>query len=226
MQFVMRLAKTLAAFVLPLAATAAIATPKPDTMTGPDPTAGWAEIEVKGFDWVRLADPVDFTRYKTFLVLPPELEFDRQWLREFKTDMTRHDEARLRESYTRVLQEALEESLGKDLGWKKVAEPGPDTLVVAPRLTRFRLNAPDLSLRPQTKDFVHYTGSARVTLALQNGADKRPVAELSDYSETRAFAGPGDLKQTNRVENLHDFKMLAKRWAKRFTEYLAQPDQP
>lgn len=204
--------------MLALLCAPALSTPKPTTEDMIETTS--AE-KVKGFDTVRFADNADLRRYKSFLVKQPELEFDKHWLREHKSSMTENDEARIRESYSRVLKEALEAGLSQETGWQKVTQAGSDTLVVAPSLTRFRITAPDLSFRSQSKDFVEYTGAARLTLTLLDGASNSQLAELSDYSQTRAAGGLGDLQLTNRVENLHDFKMLCKRWAKRFGEYLA-----
>lgn len=185
-----------------------------------EPVGNWQEIKVRGFDKARRAADADLRRYKSFLVEQPQLEFDKHWLRDFKADMTDADEARIRETYTRALREALEKQLGGETGWRQVEQAAADTLVVAPRLTRFRITAPDLSFQPQTRDFVEYAGSARLTLALRDGASNAPVAELSDYSQTRSTVGVGDLKPTNRAENLHDFKMLCKRWAAHLGAYL------
>lgn len=208
----------------------ALATPKPVVVPDGQPSDSkalntddateWWDADVKGFDAVRVARDADLKRYKTFLVEQPTLEFDKYWLREFRSDMTAHDKERIRNSYTRVLRDALQEALNKDLGLQAVDTVNPDTLVITPSLSRFRLNAPDLSFRGITKDFVHYTGSARLELHLRDGASGRALVQLSDHSETRAFGGLGDLKQTNRVENLRDFKMLSKRWAARFADYL------
>ena len=179
-----------------------------------------SEEKVKGFDTVRFADNADLRRYTSFLVKQPELEFDKHWLREHKSVMTDSDEARIRESYTRVLKEALESNLSQEAGWQKVEQAGPDTLVIVPRLTRFRITAPDFSFRANSRDFVEHTGAARLTLTLLDGISNNPLMELSDYSQTSSAGGIGDLQPTNRVENLHDFKMLCKRWAMRFGELL------
>lgn len=197
--------------------TPALSTPKPVTE---DLIEIRREEKSKGFDLVRFADKADLRRYTSFLVNPVELEFDKHWWREHKSDMTKSDEARIRESYTRALKEALEAQLSQEPGWRNVEQPGPDTLVIAPKLTRFRITAPDLSMRPNSRDFVEHTGAARLTLTLLDGANQGPLAELSDYSQTSSAGGIGELQPTNRVENLHDFKMLCKRWAKRLGEFL------
>lgn len=198
----------------------AIATPKPVVVPEREPAVQWTETDVKGFDSGKIAlnDGLHLERYKSFSVLQPTLEFDKDWLREFKRDMTESDEQRIRESYTNALKKALEAELGSRL--QLVETPAAETLVVVPSLTRFRLTAPDLSFRPQSKDYVHYSGSARLDLQLRDGASGAPLVALSDHSETRSFGGLGDLKPTNRVENLRDFKMLSKRWASRLNDYL------
>jgi hypothetical protein len=203
--------------ILALLCAPALSTPKPATE---DLIEARSEKKVKGFDSVRFADNVDLRRYTSFLVKQPQLEFDKHWLREHKSAMTENDEARIRESYTRVLKEAIESNLSQEAGWQKVEQAGPNTLVIAPSLTRFRINAPDLSFRAHSRDFVEHTGAARLTLTLLDGSSNGQLVELSDYSQTRSAHGMGDLQPTNRVENLHDFKMLSKRWAKRFGEYL------
>lgn len=200
------------------------ATPKPVVVPEQETAVQWTETDVKGFDSAQLAIErgLELDRYKTFSVLQPTLEFDKHWLRDFKSDMTKSDEKRIRESYTNALKEALENTLSKELGWQNVETAGADTLVIVPTLTRFRITAPDLSFRAHTKDYVHYSGSARLDLQLRDGASGAPLVALSDHSETRAFGGLGDLKRTNRVENLRDFKMLSKRWASRLSDYLSQ----
>jgi hypothetical protein len=187
----------------------------------------WTATDIKGFDSSKIAldQGLELQRYKTFSVLQPTLEFDKDWLRQFKRDMTSRDEERIRESYTGALRTALEDTLSKELGWQLVEEPGEDTLVVVPTLSRFRITAPDLSFRGNTRDYVHYSGAARLDLQLRDGSSGAPLVALSDHSETRAFGGLGDLKPTNRVENLRDFKMLSKRWASRLADYLKKQTQ-
>lgn len=203
---------------------AANATPKPVVVPEQESAVQWTETDVKGFDssQVALDKGLELERYKTFSVLEPTLEFDKQWLRDFKRDMTESDEKRIRASYTNALRQALQDTLHKDLGWQQVETAGPDTLVIVPTLTRFRITAPDLAFRAHSKDYVHYSGSARLDLQLRDGTSGAPLIALSDHSETRSFGGLGDLKQTNRVENLRDFKMLSKRWASRLADYLKE----
>ncbi|MCR6651080.1 MAG: DUF3313 family protein [Cellvibrionaceae bacterium] len=198
------------------------ATTKPVVVPEQEPAVQWTETDIKGFDSGKIAldQGLQLERYKTFTVLQPTLEFDKHWLRDYKREMTKKDEERLRESYTAALRQALEETLSKELGWQLVSDATADTLVVVPSLTRFRITAPDLSFRPNSKDYVHYSGAARLDLQLRDGGSSAPLVALSDHSQTRAFGGVGDLKPTNRVENLRDFKILSKRWASRLTDYL------
>lgn len=201
---------------------AAHSTPKPVVVPDREPAVQWTQTDIKGFDssMIALDQGLELERFKTLTVLQPTLEFDKYWLREYKRKMTKSDEERLRESYTGALRQALEETLSKQLGWQLVDQPAEDTLVIVPSLTRFRITAPDLSFRPHSKDYVHYSGAAQLDLQLRDGGSGAPLLALSDRSQTRSFGGLGDLKPTNRVENLRDFKMLSKRWASRLGDYL------
>ncbi|MBC6904648.1 DUF3313 family protein [Saccharophagus sp. K07] len=220
----------LALVTAPFISTPIWATPKPKVVPeettvaasslNAQPSVAWIDVKAKGFDSVRLVQGVDLKRFKTFQVEQPTLEFDKQWLWDFKSQMTERDEERIRKSYTDALRKALEDALSKDLGLEQTHSPDSDTLIVSANLSRFRLLAPDLSMRPISKDFVQYTGAARLELSL-NDSGNQPLVQLSDYSETSQFSGPGDLKRTNRVENLRDFKALSKRWAGRLTDYLS-----
>lgn len=209
------------------ASLAAHATPKPVVVPNQEPAVQWTATDIKGFDSSKIAldQGLELQRYKTFSVLQPTLEFDKDWLREFKRDMTSRDEERIRESYTGALRKALEDTLSKELGWQRVEQAAEDTLVVVPTLSRFRITAPDLSFRGPTRDYVQHSGAARLDLQLRDGSSGAPLVALSDHSETRAFGGLGDLKPTNRVENLRDFKMLSKRWASRLADYLKKQTQ-
>lgn len=213
--------------LIALASLAAHATPKPVVVPNQEPAVQWTATDIKGFDSSKIAldQGLELQRYKTFSVLQPTLEFDKDWLREFKRDMTSRDEERIRESYTGALRKALEDTLSKELGWQRVEQAAEDTLVVVPTLSRFRITAPDLSFRGPTRDYVQHSGAARLDLQLRDGSSGAPLVALSDHSETRAFGGLGDLKPTNRVENLRDFKMLSKRWASRLADYLKKQTQ-
>ena len=71
------------------------------------------EIKVKGFDRAAGLERLDISQFDGFMVKQADLEFDRHWLREHKFHMSDNDEKRLREDYTRVLKEALENTLQK-----------------------------------------------------------------------------------------------------------------
>lgn len=200
----------------------AFATPKPRSDIPPPAEVTWTTTKIEGFDQARLNQEQDLSRYTSFVVRPATLEFNERWHRQIRREMTEADEARMKESYTKVLQEALEQALAKDSGLQQVEAAGENTLVVTPTLTDFRLAAPDLRTKsPRTENYVEHAGAARLNLTFSDGITGTPVAEIRDYSQTRSFGGLGDLKRTNRGVNLQDFKMLSKRWAGKLSRYLA-----
>lgn len=165
----------------------------------------------RGLDHVTISDPT--------------LAFSDRWVREYRHEMTDSDEKRIRSKYTASLKEVLEKAFAEK-GWKVVDQAGPNTLVVQPSLSDLRIQAPDLSHRPRTKDFVEHVGSSRLTLTFST-QDRGIIGQLEDHDRTRNWGSLGDLKPTNRVVNLRDFKFLFKKWAKRaahFTEKMGSPE--
>ena len=155
----------------------------------------------------------------------PTLAFSDRWVREYRHEMSDVDEKRIRSKYTASLKEVLEKAF-TDKGWKVTDQAGPNTLVVQPSLSDLRIQAPDLSHRPRTKDFVEHVGSSRLTLTF-SAQDRGIIGQLEDHDKTRNWGGLGDLKPTNRVVNLRDFKFLFKKWAKRaanFTEKMGSSE--
>lgn len=181
---------------------------------------GWEEISVAGIDQARLKTDTDLDDYTSVLVMEPELEYDSQWLRTHRRDMSARDDSRIRESYTGALKEALEEAFA-DNGLPTVDTPTPDTLIINARMREFRLTAPDLGLAPRSRSFVDYAGSARLELVLQDGNTDEPLAEFNDYSMTRSFGGFGHLKETNRIVNLRDFRWLTREWSGNIADFVS-----
>lgn len=180
---------------------------------------GWQKIEVEGIDQARLKVDADWSNYKSVLVMEPDLDYDSRWLRTHRRDMSTTDDNRIRKSYTGALQDALKEAFA-DQGLTPVTTPSADTIILHARMTEFRLTAPDLSFKTHSRSFVDYAGSARLELVLQDGATNEPFAEFNDYKMTRSFGGFGQLKETNRLVNLRDFRWLARRWSGSIAEYI------
>ncbi len=180
---------------------------------------GWEKIAVAGIDQARLKAGTDLRRYNAVLVLEPDLEYDSKWFKAHRHDMSASDDSRIRASYTGALKEALAEAFA-DRGLATVTSATGNTLVLNTRLTEFRLNAPDLSFAPHRRSFVDFAGSARLELVLQDGATNEPVAEFNDYSKTRSFGGFGQLRETNRLVNLRDFRWMARQWSGNIAEYV------
>lgn len=205
-----------------LSTSSALATPKPPPEYPPQATADWLDTQVRGFDSAQFLEGVNLNRFDSLLVLPPELEFDTRWAREHRSNMSQRDEERLRDSYTEMLKTALETRLSDRTRLTLVDEAGANTLVVQAALTQFRLNAPDLTTGARTESYVSYAGSARLELNLFEGPEQVLIGQLSDFSQTRHFGSASQLKRTNRVVNLRDFRMLSERWATRLGDFLVE----
>ncbi len=194
------------------------ATPKPDQAQADHEVR---ELAVRGFDQALLDDQTDLHAYPAVFVNEPTLEFHDRWLRDHRSDLSRRDERRIRQAYSGALRAALNQSLTAQ-GVNLAEQAGPNVLVVNARLADFRLTAPDFSRGPFSRQFVDYVGSARLELALQDGATQRLLGSLNDFSQTRSHGALNDLKETNRLVNLRDFKMLFSKWSDHFARFITE----
>ncbi len=194
------------------------ATPKPDHARAAHEVR---ELSVKGFDQAFLDEQTDFHAYRAVFVNDPSIEFHDRWLRDHRSDISRRDERRIRGAYSDALRTSLNKSLAAH-GVSLAEGPGSGVLIVNAKLADFRLTAPDSSRGPLSRQFVDYVGSARLELALEDGAERRLLGSLSDFSQTRSHGALNDLKETNRVVNLRDFKMLFHQWGDHFAGFIAE----
>lgn len=197
------------------------ATPKPPS--GSDlPQAIAKGIEVRGFDQVEAFAPVDLGQFRSFIVRPAKLEFDKRWLRDHRFRLSKADRERIETTYAKSLTEALEQTLSERAGLVLATEVGAETLVVTPILKRFRLNAPEPATGARVKQFVDHVGRAELDLRLADGGSDRLVLRLQTSDNTPEYMGLSDFKQTNRLVNLRDFKRLFNRWADRLSDYIVE----
>ena len=211
---------------LSLLAALAHATPKPSAgsdfplpnVSNSTPTI--SKTRVGGFDTIESVVGIDLSQYKDFLIVAPVIEFDKHWRRDIRFDMSKGDETRILTTYSEVFNNALRKALETETTLTPVTSVSANTLVIEPKLERFRITAPDLSFAAHTENYVDYVGSAQVRLILKSGANNAVLATLSDHDQTQSFNGPFELKKTNRAENVHDFKRLFKRWSNKLAKYI------
>ena len=196
----------------------AMGKPNPEPEYTPAPAT--SSIKVKGFDEATLAPDTRFNGFQTFYVEPPEITFDKHWRRDVRGDMSSNDERRIKSQYANALTEAVKKALSRETPLRETTAVNATTLIIQPNLGRFRINGPDLSVAGRTKHFVDYVGSAEILFTLKSGSNQVVLATLADHRQTRSFNGIMELKQTNRAENLRDFKRLYGRWADKLARFL------
>lgn len=178
-------------------------------------------VKLKGFDeGIRhlIYDPGSYTH---FMVAPIALEFDAHWLRDNDAKLRERDQQRIKSTYSRLLREELTETFAEQTGLTLSSDPGPQTLIIHARLERFKLNAPEHTHSGFTKHYVNTVGAAEIHFEVQDHQSTTLIS-AKDYQRTRSFGGMGDLKETNRVQNRHDFKLLYRRWADRLAAAFAE----
>src|SRR4029453_17133082 len=154
------------ALIAPLAGgnfNAAAADPRPD---------GLVQVSSKRLDEVYLRPESDFRRYTKVMLLPWQVAFAKNWLK----DMNDHRIAVLQgtspqdaENIAQEMGAGLEKAFARafqNSGYEIVATPAPDVLSVSVRLGDVYVNAPD-SVTLALPSRVYTTAAGRATLSFE-----------------------------------------------------------
>jgi hypothetical protein len=173
-------------------------------------------IKARGFDQAMIASGQVLARKKELYLVPTQLAFNQQWLNDHRISISIKEREALAVQYANLMDESLKKRLVAR-GFTLASAPGPDNLVLTPRISGLFINAPDLSVGIN-KTFVRVAGHGRVDFTLTQ-ADGTVLAQLSDFSQTDEH-GASNLTQTNRGINLRDFRQLMERWSDRLGQFL------
>jgi hypothetical protein len=195
-------------------ATVAVSKEKP-----PESWDGLERRKVKGLDNVYVRPNVQFTPYKSVMLEPTPVEFQKDWEKSF--DFSRRPSADDMQKIKTKLSELMREGFTKELvdnGYTIVEAPVPDTLLVRTAIINLFVNAPDLNDPGMTRSYTSSAGSMTLVLEARDGPSGQLLARVVD---SRSEDTPGGrLEWTNRTTNIADAKRTISVWAKRLRESL------
>src|SRR4030095_5096277 len=114
---------------------------------GPGPD-GLVKVSSKRFNEVYLRPESDFRRYTKVMLLPPQVAFANDWLKDMNTNRIAVLQGTSPEDAESIAQEmgvGLEETFARafqNAGYEVTTTPAPDVLSVSVRLTDVYVNAP------------------------------------------------------------------------------------
>ncbi len=193
-----------------------------DAVAKEKPPENWDGLErrkVKGLDNVYVRPNVQFTPYKSVILEPTQVEFQKNWEKsqDFNRRPSAQDMQRIKDKLAELMREGYTEELVKH-GYTIVDAPADDTLQVRTAIINLFINAPDLRDPGITRSYTTSAGSMTLVLEARDGPSGQLLARVVD-SRTNDQPG-GALTWTNAGTNTADAKRMISEWAIRLRQAL------
>jgi hypothetical protein len=189
-----------------------------------EPPKNWDGLEyrkVKGIDAVYVRPGVEFKAYRSLVLDPVQVAFDKNWdPNEYKRGaggrVSADDMQKIRENMASEFRRVFGDELAK-AGYDVVARPLEDTLQVRAGLADVYINAPDTMTAGRTNTYTMNAGRMTLVMELRDGPTGQLLARVVDRhvgSET------GFAQLTTSVSNSAEFRRAVTDWAKRLVKGL------
>jgi hypothetical protein len=196
-----------------LAATTA---PPAAFSAAPDTWDNLVKVKSKRLDAVYLLPDADFKPYTKVWLEPPEVAFQKNWLRDYNSSATglagrisnkEAEEAlvKVRDGFQKVFTKAY-----TDAGYQIVDGPGPDVIKLRTAVINLKVNAPERNYAGRSRSYAPEAGGATLVLEAR---DSDTGAILGRAVDSR-LAGDMGAFIRNSVTNQADFEQLFRTWAK------------
>jgi hypothetical protein len=176
------------------------------------------KVKVKKADQAYLLPGADFTTYKKVIIVPAEVAFQKNWLRDINNQsmslsrrLSDKDAQKILEAARSGFDEIWAEAF-KAAGYEVVTTPGSDVLKLVPSVFNLYINAPDVQSAGRSKSYTVEAGQASLSLDVRDSVSGTLLGRVID-SRT-AGTDMGTLQWTTSVSNRSDFGILFKNWAK------------
>ena len=176
---------------------------------------------VRGLDAVLVRPGVNFRVYKTVLLDPLEVAFDRNWdPNRDEPDISRRlspaDIEKIKAGMASEFRSVFIEELTTG-GYRIVEQAGADTLRIKPALAGVYINAPEKITAGIARSYTQDAGRMTLRLEAHDGPTGQLLARVVDRKEDR---GLQELELTNSVTNRADFRRGVRDWARRLSAAL------
>lgn len=159
---------------------------------------------------------VDFAGYTRIMLDPFEVDFKKQWTRDFR-EVSDRDRERIRHDLSEEARRVFIKELQEKGGYKIVEAPAPDVLRVSAAVIELYINAPDTLQVGRTRTYTLSTGEATLVAELRDSVSGAVVARAADRQRARESAM---LQWSSRSRNIADAKAILTRWAGTLREAL------
>jgi hypothetical protein len=181
----------------------------------PDTWDGLSKVNSKRLDIAYLQPGADFRAYKSVMVDPTEIAFQKDYVRDFNRTTRGLSERVSDRDVEKVVQEAVGKATDifaeafSERGYPVVQEAGPDVLRVKTAILNVSVSSPDRMTAGRSYSFANEAGQATFAVEVR---DSQTGALLGRAVDGRV-AGDTTIGWRNKVTNRADFRQLAKSWA-------------
>jgi hypothetical protein len=187
----------------------------------PETWDGLERRKAKGVDLVYVRPGVEFKVYRSLVLDPVQVAFDKSWdpnrdVRSASRRLSASDMQEIRDGMGSEFRRIFGEELAA-AGYDVVAKPLEDTLQVTAALADVYINAPDAMTAGRTTTYTMNAGRMTLVMELRDGPTGQLLARVVDRhvgNET------GFATVANSVTNSAEFRRAVTAWAKRLVKGL------
>jgi hypothetical protein len=175
--------------------------------------AGLQRVDMRGMDVAYVRPGANLAQYRSVLLRPVSISFQRNWERSIADSSGSRIPARDLQHVVDDLSTAVHAQVARELergGYTLADAPGPDVLEIDLRVTELFLNAPDLPSAAQTRSYTQNFGEMNLVADLRDSQSGEVLMSVLDRNLGRDF---NQFRRTTRVENAHEVGLAAQSWA-------------
>ena len=188
------------------------------------PPENWDGLEyrkTKGLDAVYVRPGVEFRAYRSLLLDPVQVAFDKNWdpnkdARGASARLSAADMQKIRDEMASEFRRIFGEQLSA-AGYDVVARPLEDTLQVTAALADVYINAPDAMTAGRSYTYTMSAGRMTLVMELRDGPTGQLLARVVDR---HAGDETGYAQIANSVTNSAEFRRAVTAWDKRLVKGL------
>ena len=188
------------------------------------PPENWDGLEyrkTKGLDAVYVRPGVEFKAYRSLVLDPVQVAFDKNWdpnkdARGASARLSAADMQKIRDEMASEFRRIFGEQLSA-AGYDVVARPLEDTLQVTAALADVYINAPDAMTAGRSYTYTMNAGRMTLVMELRDGPTGQLLARVVDR---HAGNETGYAQVANSVTNSAEFRQTVTAWAKRLVKGL------
>lgn len=176
----------------------------------PDTWEGLLKVDSSSFDAAYLLPGADFAPYRRVIIDPPQVAFQKNWLRDNNDSVNLGDRISDEEALEILaeMQTGVQESFVKAYaaaGYEVVTTPGPDVLRLQTQIVNVWVVAPDTMSAGRTRTYAREAGQATLVVEAR---DSMSAALLARGVDKRTVGDSGYLTRRSRVSNRSDFQQV------------------